>query len=237
VGARAGHRSIGCDSLPLKRGMLVFAHSRKMPVQVRAGGRTRRRRGPAPLGSRSPQGGQYFGLHDGVAGHRSSGAAHAAQRRLLAQATKAAPEHELRPATSCVCVVRARRGAGSGGGGRLRRRGPAQAARAGSGGGSGAQIVMSANKEAVLSEKELRAGFNQRVLVGYSEVIRSGDFADVPAFVRAVQAEWDRQWRRVYTADWAGACVGRLAKGARARRAALRHWRRASVAVRCKRGG
>ncbi len=67
--------------------------------------------------------------------------------------------------------------------------------------------MMSANKEAVLSEKELRAGFNQRVLVGYSEVIRSGDFPDVPAFVRAVQTEWDRQWRRVYTADWAGACA------------------------------
>ena len=30
----AGHRSIKCDSLPLKRGMLVFAFSRKMPVQV-----------------------------------------------------------------------------------------------------------------------------------------------------------------------------------------------------------
>jgi hypothetical protein len=77
-----------------------------------------------------------------------------------------------------------------------------------------AQIVMSANKEAVLSEKELRAGFGQRVLVGYSEVIRSGDFPDVPAFVRAVQAEWDRQWRRVYAADWAGT----RAPGARAKR-------------------
>ena len=32
----AGHRSIKCDSLPLKRGMLVFAFSRKMPVQVPA---------------------------------------------------------------------------------------------------------------------------------------------------------------------------------------------------------
>ena len=31
---RAGHRSIKQASLPLKRGMLVFAHSRKMPVQV-----------------------------------------------------------------------------------------------------------------------------------------------------------------------------------------------------------
>ena len=30
----AGHRSIKSDSLPLKRGMLVFAFSRKMPVQV-----------------------------------------------------------------------------------------------------------------------------------------------------------------------------------------------------------
>lgn len=35
-GLCAGHRSIKCDSLPLKRGMLVFAFSRKMPVQVPA---------------------------------------------------------------------------------------------------------------------------------------------------------------------------------------------------------
>ncbi|KAK9832508.1 hypothetical protein WJX81_003456 [Elliptochloris bilobata] len=94
-----GHRSIRCGSLPLKRGMLVFAFSRKMPVQ----------------------------------------------------------------------------------------------------------IVMSANKEAVISEKEMRCGFGQRVLVGYSEVIRSTDFKKVAAFTEAVQAEWDRQWHRVYTADWSTA--------------------------------
>ena len=69
----------------------------------------------------------------------------------------------------------------------------------------GAQIVMSANKEAVISEKEVRCGFGQRVLVGYSDVIRSADFATVAAFTEAVQAEWDRQWRRIYTADWSSA--------------------------------
>ena len=69
----------------------------------------------------------------------------------------------------------------------------------------GAQIVMSANKEAVISEKEMRCGFGQRVLVGYSEVIRSADFPTVHVFTEAVQAEWDRQWRRIYTADWSSA--------------------------------
>ena len=67
------------------------------------------------------------------------------------------------------------------------------------------QIVMSANKEAVISEKEMRCGFGQRVLVGYSEVIRSADFDTVAAFTEAVQAEWDRQWQRIYTADWSSA--------------------------------
>ncbi len=64
---------------------------------------------------------------------------------------------------------------------------------------------MSANKEAVICEKEMRCGFGQCVLVGYSEVIRSADYRDVAAFTEAVQAEWDRQWRRVYSADWSSA--------------------------------
>lgn len=64
---------------------------------------------------------------------------------------------------------------------------------------------MSANKEAVISEKEMRCGFGQRVLVGYSEVIRAADYDTVAAFTEAVQTEWDRQWRRIYTADWSSA--------------------------------
>lgn len=35
----AGHRSLKPTSLPIKRGMLHYAHSRKLPVQVRAAGR------------------------------------------------------------------------------------------------------------------------------------------------------------------------------------------------------
>lgn len=35
--APAGTRNIGKDSLPLRRGMLYYAHSRKLPVQVSAG--------------------------------------------------------------------------------------------------------------------------------------------------------------------------------------------------------
>ena len=66
---------------------------------------------------------------------------------------------------------------------------------------------MSANKEAVISEKEMRCGFGQRVLVGYSEVIRSAEYDTVAAFTEAVQAEWDRQWHRIYTADWSSVCL------------------------------
>ncbi len=65
-----------------------------------------------------------------------------------------------------------------------------------------AQIVMSANKEAVIAEKELSCRFGQEVLVGYSEPIHSGSFTSFDAFVRAVQQEWDVQWKRIYTADW-----------------------------------
>ena len=68
-----------------------------------------------------------------------------------------------------------------------------------------AQILMTANKEAVLSEKDMVARFGQTVLVGYSEVIRPADFASFEAFMAAVQAEWDRQWHRVYSADWSSA--------------------------------
>ncbi len=61
---------------------------------------------------------------------------------------------------------------------------------------------MSANKEAVISEKELSCKFGQEVLVGYSEAMHPSSFPTFDGFVAAVQKEWDAQWSRVYTADW-----------------------------------
>lgn len=61
---------------------------------------------------------------------------------------------------------------------------------------------MSANKEAVISEKELSCKFGQEVLVGYSEAMHPSSYPSFDAFVAAVQKEWDAQWSRVYSADW-----------------------------------
>ncbi|EIE23093.1 hypothetical protein COCSUDRAFT_36647 [Coccomyxa subellipsoidea C-169] len=64
---------------------------------------------------------------------------------------------------------------------------------------------MSANKEAVISEKELSCKFGQEVLVGYSEAMHPSSFPTFDGFVAAVQKEWDAQWSRVYSADWSTA--------------------------------
>ena len=64
------------------------------------------------------------------------------------------------------------------------------------------QIIMSANKEAVISEKDLSCRFGQEVLVGYAEPISSSNFDTFDAFVENVQREWDAQWKRVYGADF-----------------------------------
>ena len=64
------------------------------------------------------------------------------------------------------------------------------------------QIIMSANKEAVISEKDLSCRFGQEVLVGYAEPISSSKFDTFDAFVENVQRVWDAQWKRVYDADF-----------------------------------
>ena len=63
---------------------------------------------------------------------------------------------------------------------------------------------MSANKEAVISEKDLSCRFGQEVLVGYAEPMHSSRFDTFEAFVDAVQVEWDAQWKRIYSADFSG---------------------------------
>ena len=64
---------------------------------------------------------------------------------------------------------------------------------------------MSANKEAVISEKDLSCRFGQEVLVGYAEAIYSSEYDSFDAFVDAVQREWDIQWKRIYSAEFS--CV------------------------------
>ena len=59
---------------------------------------------------------------------------------------------------------------------------------------------MSSNKEAVLSEKQASAHFGQSVLVGFSDVIQTKDFATFEDMLKALQQAWDTQWLRVYSA-------------------------------------
>ncbi|GBF93205.1 phospholipid glycerol acyltransferase [Raphidocelis subcapitata] len=66
------------------------------------------------------------------------------------------------------------------------------------------QIIMSANKESVLSEKELHVGFGCTVVTSYSGLISPGDYAGFEGFMAAVQAAWDKEWRDTMSADAAG---------------------------------
>ncbi len=66
------------------------------------------------------------------------------------------------------------------------------------------QIVMSANKESVMSEKAMTAGFGQTIVVGYSEPIHSRQFPSFDDFASRVQKEWDYQWKRVYSSKLEG---------------------------------
>jgi hypothetical protein len=67
------------------------------------------------------------------------------------------------------------------------------------------QIVMTRGKEAVLSEKHLRAGFGTTLVTSFSHVIesneRSGDFE---GFAAEVQRVWDAKWAEVFSADAEG---------------------------------
>lgn len=66
------------------------------------------------------------------------------------------------------------------------------------------QIVMTVNKEAVLSEKQLSAHFGQTILVAYSEPLSPEGHDSPESFFAAVQREWDAQWQRAYSAEYAG---------------------------------
>ena len=63
------------------------------------------------------------------------------------------------------------------------------------------QVIMSADKEHVLSQKRASASWGVEVPVGYSEVISSKSFAgDFEGFLKEVQRVWDAEWERVYGA-------------------------------------
>lgn len=66
------------------------------------------------------------------------------------------------------------------------------------------QIIITANKESVISEKELLARFGQTIMVGYAEPIDSSKFRSFEDFLATVQRTWDQQWQRVYGASWSG---------------------------------
>jgi 1-acyl-sn-glycerol-3-phosphate acyltransferase len=56
------------------------------------------------------------------------------------------------------------------------------------------QVVMSAGKERVISEKRRRAAWGGIVATAYAPVIHPADFSDFASFMAAVQASWDAAW-------------------------------------------
>ncbi|KAL4452524.1 hypothetical protein ABPG75_008186 [Micractinium tetrahymenae] len=66
------------------------------------------------------------------------------------------------------------------------------------------QVVIGANKEAIISEKHCTARLNQTAVVGYSEPIITADYPDFESFWAKVQETWDAQWAAVFGADWEG---------------------------------
>jgi hypothetical protein len=67
------------------------------------------------------------------------------------------------------------------------------------------QIIISGNKEAVISEKEMNVGFGCTVVTSYSELVDPSQFATFDAFMARVQQLWDQEWRATMSADAAGA--------------------------------
>ncbi len=58
------------------------------------------------------------------------------------------------------------------------------------------QVVITTNKENILSEKMRKATFGVTCVVGYSDVVRPADHGDFESFFEAVQATWEAQWEK-----------------------------------------
>lgn len=64
------------------------------------------------------------------------------------------------------------------------------------------QCIITANKEAILTEKLCIARLRQTVAVGYSELVWPKDYPDFESFMAAVQKTWDDEWDEVFGADF-----------------------------------
>jgi len=162
----AGHRSTLPHSLPLKRGMLHYAYSRKMPVQVRGG-----------ICCCCAEDGLLLNacLRENLWKERGQG---------CQPPTPNTPTHIPQPTTSPPTPQP-----------------------------PNPQIIISGNKESVLSEKEMHVGFGCTVVTSYSEMVRAGDYETFDAFMARIQELWDREWLLTMSADAAGAGALAVVRG------------------------
>ena len=58
------------------------------------------------------------------------------------------------------------------------------------------QIVMTTNKENVLSQKKKKACFGTKCIVGYSKLIDPSEYESFEGFFDEIQATWDAEWKR-----------------------------------------
>ena len=58
-----------------------------------------------------------------------------------------------------------------------------------------------------MSEKAMKVGFGQTIVVGYSEPVHSSQFPSFDDFAIKVQKEWDHQWQRVYSSQPEGKII------------------------------
>ncbi|GAB4821617.1 hypothetical protein N2152v2_008663 [Parachlorella kessleri] len=66
------------------------------------------------------------------------------------------------------------------------------------------QVMITAHKEEVLNERRRTAHWGRTLVVGFSEVLDSTQFAEFDAFMAEVQRVWDAQWERVHSAPRQG---------------------------------
>ena len=58
------------------------------------------------------------------------------------------------------------------------------------------QIIITTNKEHILSQKMLKATFGVKCMVGYSPPIDPSDYSDFQLFYDDVQKHWEEVWER-----------------------------------------
>ncbi|QDZ21586.1 PlsC domain-containing protein [Chloropicon primus] len=63
------------------------------------------------------------------------------------------------------------------------------------------QIVITTNKEHVISQKMQRASFGTKCISGFSEVIRPGDYSNFEDFFDEINKTWKAEWKRTYGAS------------------------------------